>query len=555
MKSMTPFNKSIFFLGRPKLSRLIIAFCVLIVLLAAACAEKEEDEDDELADVNGPQPAKELVVQALAAQVFISWEIPTKEDSLFNRDIRGFMITRTETEADAADPSRTQRYVVGDVINLQTVVAIIEAEPTKDDQIVITWTDEDVQKGATYHYKIYSYDEVPNYSEPFFLEATPGSLIEPRTNHAQVVLDDGRIFLCGGLGYGRELDSAEIFDPDAGTFEMLDDTLNRPRTDHTATLLKDGRVLIVGGFDEVTNEDEEDDEDEDADVDEYVETLSSAEIFDPDTGTFTLIDGKMSVGRGHHTAMLLPDGTVLIAGGNDGVNAYNSAEIFDPTDLSFTVVVDLMAKGRFGHSMTSFYQDTRFRIFIAGGSTNQESLDSATFFNFESQDFGRYDPSVDDEENALDFSRTNHAAALTPDGVIALIGGFTGPLTAGGRIGDIELLDTTTGDFSEMTPLDAPRSDSCCALLDDGSILVAGGIGNGYEVLTSTELVDPSADSVTEGPSMNFARFKAQTSVLDDGRILATGGNGSADPFAPHPLSTAEIYSPSSNSWTVVPSP
>ena len=526
---------------------------ISLSLIFAACAEKEEDEDDELADVNGPMPAKEVALRVESSKVTITWLVPTKEDSLFNRDIHGFMITRHENESDEALPARTQKYEIGDLIGAQEVMEIIEADPTKDEDIGVTWEDGALKKGVTYRYTIYTYDEVPNYSDPFHLEATPGSLIEPRTNHAQTLLADGRVFLCGGTGYGGELDSAEIFDPDGDSFEMLADTLNRPRTDHTATLLNDGRVLIVGGFDEV--DDENEDEDEDEGEDQYVETLSSAEIFDPDTGIFRFLDARMSAGRGKHTATLLPDGRVLVVGGNDGVNAFDSAEIFDPETESFSLVSDTMEKSRYSHTVTPFYLGQEFRLLVAGGSNKQKAIDSATFFNGVSQDFGRFDPVPDNEENSLFQSRMNHGATLTNNDLVILTGGFSGAPTAGRRIAGIEIFDIAGGEFLEGTSLETPRSEHIAALLPDGRVLISGGVGNGSMILSGSEIYDPENDSVSAGSPLIHARSSAKTTVLEDGRIFVSGGNASADPFAPRPVSSAEVFDSGTGDWAVVPAP
>lgn len=87
--------------------------------------------------------------------------------------------------------------------------------------------------------------------------------------------------------------------------------MHQARVSHTATVLNDGRVLVAGGY--------------------AGDVLATAELYDPNAGTFTETGG-ISVARCKHTAGLLPDGRVLIAGGSDsrGWNGnLNSAEIYD----------------------------------------------------------------------------------------------------------------------------------------------------------------------------------------------------------------------------------
>ena len=164
----------------------------------------------------------------------------------------------------------------------------------------------------------------------------------PRAGHTATLLPDGRVLVTGGFG-GVAAVSAEIYDPKTGTFGAAG-SLIMARYSHSASLLEDGRVLIVGGV-QAGNPD--------------TGLLASAELFDPKSGTF-IATGSMSTGRERHSATLLPDGRVLVAGGPGNQGTVATAELYDPTMGTFTGTGSMMTL-RVGH-VALLLQDGRVLI-------------------------------------------------------------------------------------------------------------------------------------------------------------------------------------------------
>ncbi|MFI5259540.1 MAG: kelch repeat-containing protein [Candidatus Limnocylindrales bacterium] len=150
-----------------------------------------------------------------------------------------------------------------------------------------------------------------------------GSMASYRAWDTATLLLDGRVLVAGGRGGEASggqnpQNSAELYDPKTGTFGPT----GSMASDHdsgTATLLTDGRVLIAGGW-----------------------GSSTAEIYDPRAGTFSKT-GSMAYFRAWDTATLLPDGRVLIAGGEGGPaegplnsSTLSSAELYDPKTGTFS---------------------------------------------------------------------------------------------------------------------------------------------------------------------------------------------------------------------------
>lgn len=175
-----------------------------------------------------------------------------------------------------------------------------------------------------------------------------GSMGDFRDHHTATLLQNGRVLVVGGGGEGyASRTSAELYDPATGGFSPTG-SMESGRWLHTATLLQDGRVLIAGGRTPLDS------------------ALASAELYNPGTGEFAST-GSLTVGRQEHTATLLGDGRVLITGGyfQDGGDgqALASAELYDPGAGEFTSGGS-MGDRRSGHTATLLGDG---RVLIAGG--------------------------------------------------------------------------------------------------------------------------------------------------------------------------------------------
>jgi hypothetical protein len=195
-----------------------------------------------------------------------------------------------------------------------------------------------------------------------------GSMAGIRYFHTATLLADGRVLIVGGRtagpGAGLENDvaSAELYDPATGKFRSTG-SMARPREGHTATLLPDGRVLVAGGF-SITSANGD--------------TPSSAELYDPATGTFSPT-GSMATGRIGHTATLLTNGLVLVAGGltSDSKQSIGSAELYDPAKGSFSQIGNLLQKC--GAVSANLLADGR--VLLLGSDTWASGPPSAELYN------------------------------------------------------------------------------------------------------------------------------------------------------------------------------
>ena len=357
--------------------------------------------------------------------------------------------------------------------------------------------------------------------------------------HATITqLPNGKTLVVGGVSTSGTdlscnsnpscfLSTAELYDPIAGTWAPTGSLTTGARALHTATLLANGKVLIAGGYNGTSS-------------------LASAELYDPATSLFSatidtvlLTTTTMIAIRSQHTATLLDNGKVLIAGGFGASDAVNTAELYDPAAGTFTATTGFMAQARNTHTATRLPSG---KVLVAGGYTNAGALASAEL----------YDPTVlpngtFSATGGLSQPRGSHRATFLTNGKVLVSGGNNG-----GPLSSTEIYDPNSGigAFGAGPSLSQARQWHNSALLPNGKVLIAAGNNNAaghWDVqtnfLSSAELYDPVTNAIASTGTMTTARSAASRQVLWTGRdLVAGGGTNTAETYCPAMPGIAEQW-------------
>jgi hypothetical protein len=229
--------------------------------------------------------------------------------------------------------------------------------------------------------------------------------------------------------------------------------------------------------------------------------------------------GSMAKARDSHTATLLYDGRVLIAGG-----PYSSAELYDPAAGTFSPTGS-MTTARSGHTATLLSDG---RVLIAGG--DGFDLASAELY---SPAAGTFSPT-----GSMTTARSGHTATLLADGRVLIAGGG-GVFSNAYYTDSAELYDPATGTFRPTGSMTRARSGHTATRLTDGRVLITAGRRGSY--LGSAELYDPATGTFSPTGSMATARESHTATLLADGRVLIVGGSVAGVGPA---TASAELYQP-----------
>jgi len=293
-----------------------------------------------------------------------------------------------------------------------------------------------------------------------------GLMTTARGSHTATLLPNGEVLVAGGVSNGSSpwsnscATTAELYNPSTGQWTTTG-SMTKTRASHTATLLNDGSVLVAGGLCNGGGA--------------YAD--NSAELYDPSTGTWKAT-GSMNVARVSTAATLLPNGQVLIAGGNSTSSGGTSAELYDHGHWTLTGSMNV-----YRPNLTAMLL-TNGDVLVFGGT--QLASSASEFYNPATGTWTRTG------QYFVAPSRSGHTLTLLGTGKALVAGGRDKyGFTSYSRLYDSSTNSWPTNSAGHMNNV---RSGHTATLLPNGQVLVAGGfniISNVVTYLSSAELYTP----------------------------------------------------------------
>ncbi|MFI0976331.1 Kelch repeat-containing protein [Streptomyces sp. NPDC021093] len=355
-------------------------------------------------------------------------------------------------------------------------------------------------------------------------------------DNAVPIAGGGAVLVAGGAdSASAAVSHAAVFTAAAGTWQAVG-ALNTPRRLHTLTLLTGGKVLAVGGTSGSTP---------------GAPALATTELYDPATRAWT-VSGAMAGPRAGHSAVLLADGRVLVAGGTalrsaQNVKALHTAELYDPAAGTWSAAGD-MTEARTGHTAVPLAAGA---VLVCGGTAPVGGTEDPALAFCELYDSGtkKWAPT-----GSLRAARSHHQATRLSDSKVLVTGGSAPGAPGGGPFDPFsqrtaELYDLATGTWKPAADMPSGRALHRAIPFGPSGVLVIGGAADdkdeaGYR---SAVLYDSATDSWAPAAGLAGGRWAFAAAPLPGGKVLVTGGTArtgtaAADPAVPELTASTEIF-------------
>lgn len=329
-----------------------------------------------------------------------------------------------------------------------------------------------------------------------------GSLGQPRAYATVLAVKGGDILVFGGLDANdpRVVNpTSELIQPLTGKVRTLPGKMPG-RLHQTATTAWRGRVVVAGGVEWVVD---------------HFESVDRVDVFIPERNVWVSAAPLLQA-RSDHGAAALPDGEVLVTGGNYNTHPLASSEIYDPRTDRWREAAPL-SHPRVRFSMVSLPDG---RVLVAGGLDQLGRPLATTEI---------YDPTLDRWTRGPDLStpRVQHATVVLPNGDVLFIGGQNG------ASGTADRYDHRTGTMRYAGSLVTPRLVEQAAVLPDGRVLITGGSAEepgrtNWVPFPDAEVWDPATNRWSTFPSPKMPRALGDLVPTPAG-IFLIGGIGKGE--------------------------
>lgn len=291
-------------------------------------------------------------------------------------------------------------------------------------------------------------------------------------------------------------------------------SLSQPEGFAPAVLLKDNTVITAGG------------------TDGYSFTAAAQRW----TGGTWASAGSIGQAAAGQVAALLPSGKALFAGGADALSYYTHGDLFNPVGGTWSQTPPMVHAHAYGVAASLKTGD----VLVIGG------YDGGDTFTTGAVDIYSASGGTWSAGPALPGGRYAFTATTMNDGRVLVAGGDDGSLAPGSALSSVEIYTSGSG-WSAAESMKKVRLDQAAVLLNDGRVLVAGGVDASGTALNTAEVYDPTTGHWTLTGTMPYAQAGFTMTVLPDGRVVAVGGYATSPNQA---LATSDLFDPTTGGWT-----